>query len=224
MNELVFLSHIIAILVFTLVCSRLGKTALSTWISLQAVCANLFVLKQTVLFGFHVTCSDAFAVGGILGLNLLQERYGVKAAQKTGAYCFCFMLFFVLLSQLHLLYSPAPCDTAHSAYTTLLSSSPRLFLASLTTFFLVQKIDISLFRQLKLHKPSASFAARSFTSLIISQGLDTLLFTYLGLYGLVSNLFDMALLSFFVKVLIICIFSPMLHLSRKWIQPKELPT
>ena len=74
MNESIFLFHVITILVFTLIAFRLGKTALGSWICIQALCANLLVLKQVVLFGLHVTCSDVFAIGGILRLNLLQER------------------------------------------------------------------------------------------------------------------------------------------------------
>ena len=222
MNECIFLFHIVTILLFTLVSFRLGKTALGAWLCIQVLCANLFVMKQVVLFGFHVTCSDVFAIGSILSLNLLQEHYGPKVTQQAASHCFYFMLFFAILSQIHLLYTPSLQDSTQTAYEILLSPAPRLLFASLLTFFIVKKIDFHLFSKLKRLLPSSSFALRTFFSLTASQLLDTLLFSYIGLYGLVYSLSDMILLSFVIKALVICVLFPLTYLSRKWIQPKEV--
>ncbi len=224
MNECIFLFHTITILLFTLLSFRLGKMALGSWLCIQVLCANLFVLKQIVLFGFHVTCSDVFAVGSILSLNLLQEHFGPKETKKIASLCFYFMLFFAILSQVHLLYSPSPQDSVQKAYEDILSPAPRLLFASLLTFFIVQKIDIHLFGKLKAYMPSSSFALRTFFSLLASQFLDTLLFSYIGLYGLVYSLYDMIFLSFVIKAFVICVLFPLTHLSRKWIEPKESAT
>jgi hypothetical protein len=223
MNECIFLFHIIIILAFTLISFRLGKTALGSWICIQALCANLLVLKQVVLFGLHVTCSDVFAIGGILSLNLLQEHYGPKVAQKIIKQCLCFMLFFAVLSQIHIFYIPSAQDTAQSAYQLLFAPAPRLLFASLLTFFIVQKIDVFVFARLKALMPSSSFALRTSLSLLFSQLLDTILFTCIGLYGLISSVFDMIVLSFLIKALIIATLFPLTSFSKskKWIQPKD---
>ena len=63
MNELIFLFHILLVLSFVLGALRLGKNALLSLLALQAILANLFVVKQISLFGFAVTCSDVFAIG-----------------------------------------------------------------------------------------------------------------------------------------------------------------
>ena len=76
MNEFVFFLHIFVVATFALGACRLGKEMLVAWIGLQAVLANLFVLKQMKLFWLDVTCSDVYAVGAFLSLNLLQEYYG----------------------------------------------------------------------------------------------------------------------------------------------------
>ncbi len=221
MNECIFLFHIIIILAFTLISFRLGKTALGSWICIQALCANLLVLKQVVLFGLHVTCSDVFAIGGILSLNLLQENYGPKVAQKIIKQCLCFMLFFAVLSQIHIFYIPSDQDSTQSAYQLLFAPAPRLLFASLLTFFIVQKIDVLVFARLKARMPSASFALRTSLSLLFSQLLDTILFTCIGLYGLISSVFDMIILSFLIKALVIATLFPLTSLSKKWIQPKD---
>lgn len=221
MNEALFIVQVLTVFAFGMLALRFGKSALITWISLQAVLANLFVLKQMTFFGFHITCSDVFAIGSILGLNLLREYFGKQAAAKGLWACFFSMLFFVAMAQLHLLYQPSPYDTAHGAYQTLLSPSPRLLLASLAVFFIVQQIDLRLFSYLKEKLTELPLTGRNAVSLTLSQFLDTVLFSYLGLYGLVSSLWDIIAISFLVKLLIISCSSPLIAFSKRIVPLQE---
>ncbi len=221
MNESIFFLHAAIVFGCSIAAFRLGKRALTTWVCLQAVVANLFVLKQITLFGLNVTCSDVFAISGIISLNLLQEHYGMPAAKKAVLDCFYFMLAFALLSQIHILYTPSSQDYTNKAYTSILSSAPRLFLASLLSFFLVQKIDMRLFAWIKKQMPSFSLSLRLLLSLLISQLLDTIFFTCIGLYGLIHSLWDMMLLSFLIKILVIAVFFPLMRLLQKQLSSKE---
>jgi uncharacterized integral membrane protein (TIGR00697 family) len=196
----------------------MGKEALTAWVALQAVLANLFVLKQMLFFGYEVTCSDACAIGCILGLNLLQEFFGKESAVKAVWICFAAMLFTALMSQIHLLYAPSLHDTAHGAYQAILSSTPRLIAASLGTFFLVQQLDLRLFGALRKRCASAPLMVRNSLSLLLSQLLDTVLFSFLGLWGLVACLTDVICVSFFLKVLIILALAPFTALCRRLVR------
>ena len=113
------------------------------------------------------------------------------------------MFFVALVSQLHLIYVPSDYDTSQSAFQTILSPSPRLFIASLSVFFVVQQFDIRFFAFLKRMFPKASFALRTAVALVISQFFDTVLFSFAGLYGIVASIVDVILLSFLVKVTVI---------------------
>ncbi len=212
MNETVFIIQALLIVGFALGALKLGKGALTAWVAIQALIANLFVLKQITLFGFDVTASDAFVIGSLLGLNFLQEYFGKAEAQKATWICFFFMLFFTLVSQLHLLYQPSSHDTMQPAFVALLSPSPRLMLASMSVFFVVQQIDIRFFALLKDKFPKANFALRTAAALILSQFLDTVLFSFVGLYGIVASVIDIIFLSFAVKLLVIFCFTPFI----KW--------
>lgn len=214
MNEFLFISQTVLIVLFALFALKLGKEALIAWIAIQAITANLFVLKQISLFGFNVTASDAFAIGSLLGLNLLQEYFGQQEARKATWICFFSMIFFALASQLHLLYQPSEFDTTHSAFLTLLSPTPRLLIASMGVFFIVQQIDIRFFSFLKRFFNNNSFAFRSGIALIFSQFLDTFLFSYAGLYGLVVSLADIILISFLIKLAVIGFFTTFIKLTR----------
>lgn len=214
MNETVFIIQALLIVGFALGALKLGKGALTAWVAIQALIANLFVLKQITLFGFDVTASDAFVIGSLLGLNFLQEYFGKAEAQKATWICFFFMFFFAIVSQLHLLYTPSQHDTMHPAFLALLTPSPRLMIASMSVFFLVQQFDVRFFSMLKNRFPQANFALRAAVALIVSQFLDTVLFSFLGLYGIVASVIDIIFLSFAVKLIVIFCFTPFIRWAK----------
>ena len=203
MNELILLVQITLVASVCLFAARVSKEALFVLISLQAVIANLLVLKQVYLFGLHVTCSDAFAIGSILSLNLLQERFGQEESRRATWLCFGSMLFFALSTQIHLFYTPSNLDTMHGHYAQLLSPAPRLFAASILSFFIVQQFDVRFYALLKNKLSSWRWGSRNILALLVSQFLDTFLFSTLGLWGLVDSLPEIFLFSYLMKVLII---------------------
>jgi queuosine precursor transporter len=217
MNELLFLLHVVLVMAFGFAALRMGKSALIAWVALQAVLANLFVIKQIAFLGFHVTCSDVFAIGSVLGLNLLREYFGKETAAKTLWSCFFTMIFFVAMSQIHLLYRPSPFDTTQTSFESILSSSPRLLAASLGVFLFVQQIDLRLFGYLKQKCQRIPLSLRNALSLSTTQLLDTFLFSVLGLWGLIAHLWDVILISFLIKLSVIALMTPLMHFSKKFI-------
>lgn len=214
MNELLFLLQTLLIIGFAIGALKLGRGALTAWVAVLALIANLFVIKQITLAGFHVTASDSFMIGSVLGLNFLQEYFGKEDARKATWITFFFLLFFAVVSQIHLLYEPSPYDTTQSSFQTILSVSPRLFIASMTVFFIVQQLDVAFFAFLKDRFPQRSFASRTTASLVLSQFLDTLLFSFAGLYGIVGSIVDIIFVSFCVKLAAIFLISPFMRWAK----------
>ena len=212
MNEFLFLFHIILTLLCCQAALLLGKEALQVWVVLQPILANVFVLKQISLFGFIVTSSDVYIVGSVFGLNFLQEFFGKEHAKRASLLSLYALGFFCIFSVIHLFYIPSVHDTAHASYEALFSYTPRIIFASIATFALVQRFDIFFFSILK--KTKYNLFIRNFISLFVSQFLDTLLFTLLGLWGIVASLFDVFLVSFLVKLL--CIIILVLLSPRKY--------
>ena len=218
-NEFIFILHALIIGSSVLFALRLGPEALVTFVSMCAVLANLFVIKQTTLFGFTATCSDAFIIGAVLGLNVLQEYYGKKLAQKAIWISLFSLIFYALLSQVHLLYLPGIHDTAHPHYAALLGFMPRITIASFVTYFIVQQVDYLLFGFLKKMFAGKYLAARTTASLMICQLLDTVLFSFLGLYGIIENIGDIILISYTIKMAVILLSAPFVAFSRKIYKP-----
>lgn len=219
MNEILFFTQLLVLLAFLAIAMRSGERALICLVAFSGVFANLFVLKQVVLFGLHVTCSDVFAVGGVLGLNLIQELYGRGAAREAIRASLFTLILFACMAELHLLFIPSPFDHVHGAYASILSSTPRIVFASIGVYYLVQRVDILFFAFLK--KCSIPFGARVFTSLLITQAADTALFSFFGLYGLVESLLDIMVVSFSIKCVLILILSPLATLLKKITKQEE---
>ena len=201
LNELIFLSHLCVVLLFLRYAFRFGYEALVALSVVQSIFANFFVMKSITLFGLTVTCSDVFAVGSMISLNLIQEFYSREKSQQTVKLNFIFLIFFAIMSIFHLAYIPDSQDIAQSAYFLILGPAPRIVLASAITTFVVQYLDVQIFALFArlLHKRSLSL--RNFLSVVISQTLDTLLFTIIGLWGVVASVKDV----FFMSLLIKCI-------------------
>lgn len=218
MNEVIFFLHLFTVLLFVLISLRLGKEAVIASVSLQAILANLFVIKQISWFGWEITCSDVFAIGSIFSLNLLREYFGLALAKKAIWVSFFAIIFFTVMSQIHLFYQPSLSDATHLAFTKILAPTPRLLLASLATFMIVQQLDIRLFSFFKTHFPFP-FWIRNGLCVAITQLLDTVLFSVLGLLFLVTCLTDVIVISYFVKIVIIALLAP-LTACVKWLIPQ----
>lgn len=217
MNEVLFLGHASLIAFLALCALRQGRSVLISWIALQAVMANLFVIKQIEFLCLTVTCGDVFAVGGVLGLNLLQEFYGKAEAKKVITATFMAMLSFALMAQLHLSYEASPHDHSQGAFHTILAANPRIMLASFVTFFIIQRWDLWFFAWLRERFPTWPLAIRTALSLFVAQFFDTVLFTYLGLYGLISSCLQVIIFSYGIKLLLIVTMAPFTSLCYRFL-------
>lgn len=221
MNEFLFFIHIAAVLGFILFAYRMGSGALSCLVVLQGVLANIFVVKQMSLFGWTVTCSDVFAIGGILGLNLLQETWGKEVASKAINNSFLCLVFFAAMTQIHLFYEPSLFDGTQKSFELIFSSSLRIVVASITAYYIVQKLDVEIFAFLKKIFSGRLLSIRLLCSLLFSQLIDTVLFSFLGLYGLVESLLDIIVMSYLVKCVIIASSSTFVATTKRWIIPEK---
>lgn len=191
---------------------------MTAWLALLALAMNLFVLKQISLFGLHVTTSDSLAVGYLLGLNLVQEFFGRRSARNTVWISFFISVCFVLLSQIHLAYIPNIHDSAHPHLSYLFHPMPRILFASLISFLIVQMIDLTFFAFLRQKTEGKFLAGRIALALLLSQTLDTLLFSFLGLYGIVHSVLHIIFMSLAIKGIVILLSTPFVSLSKKIIR------
>ncbi len=222
MNELIFLLHIIFVTAFTLGAFYMGKNALLVAVALQAVLANLFVIKQIEIFGFNATCADVFIVGSVLGINLLQEYYGKTWSKKALYVSFFGMLFYLVMTQIHLFYIPAVYDNSHLLFEGILKFAPRIIVSSISVYFIVLFINNWFYGYLKNKFENKYLLLRNFISIILIQFLDTVLFVFVALYGIVESVLQVMFVGFVLKVMVIFVSIPFIGLAKKFFSKKDI--
>jgi uncharacterized integral membrane protein (TIGR00697 family) len=116
----------------------------------------------------------------------------------------------MIASLFHLAYTPASFDTTQTAFVTLLAQSPRLIIASLTSYTLVQYFDTITYGVLFKKLDGKYFVLRNYFSMLSSQLFDTVLFSFLGLYGIVHSITEIIIVSYTIKVVNIILTTPFL--------------
>ena len=186
-NELYGLLFIVINFSLVLVCYRLfGKTGLFVWIGFSTVLANVQVVETIEIFGWTATLGNTMYASAFLVTDIINERYGKKEAQKAVWLGFFTLLTMTFIMQLVLLFEPHPGDIAHEHIEGIFGLLPRVALGSLAAFIFSQLIDVHLFTWIRKKFPKdGQFWIRNNGSTLLSQLIDTLIFTsiaFLGVY------------------------------------------
>lgn len=216
-NELLFALHATVIMAAIAGACWYGKEALIALICLCGVLANLFVIKQISLVGFDVVSTDVFALAGLVGLTLLQEFFGETVARKTIIINFALLFFYLAMTQFHLWYTPNMFDTTHTHFAILLSPTFRIIAASASAYLLSQASLLYLMRVSTSFMQEKYVTARTLISIALAQLIDTILFSFLALYGIVHAVGDIILVSYSIKLIALACATPCIALMRRLI-------
>jgi len=223
-NELLLCGSLVLIYGTALLSYKLfGKTGLYCVSAAATILANIEVLILIYAFGAEQTLGNVLFAVTFLVTDILSECEGKKAANKavyTGIFS---SLFFLLLSQSWMLYLPSQNDWVMPAIRDVFSNTPRMLIASLTVYSISQIFDVWLYHKWWDFTEKRSGSKRRFLwlrnngSTLISQLLNTLLFTLFAFFGTYDA---KTLLSIFVSSYVIYIFTslldtPVVYLARR---------
>lgn len=201
MNEWLFLVHVAWVGGLAFACRKQSPTVQTVLMVMYAVLGNLMVLKQMRLFGMVVTTSDVYSVGVILVLNYIREAYDNETVYRAMVYSFGALFLLALAAHFQISYIPAQQGAMEDAYVQLMRPFPRIVLVSASVYLLVQYVDNRLFSWLKYICSDRWFVARVAMSLVFSQILDTILFSFGALSDFAISIWDIIVFSSMVKIL-----------------------
>ena len=222
-NELLLIGSLIFIFSMTLVAYKFfGKTGLYCISAIATVLANIEVLILIDAFGMEQTLGNVLFAVTFLITDILSECEGKKAANKAVWIGMFTSLFFLILSQSWLVYHPSVNDTAMPAINQIFSNTPRMLIASFVVYAVSQMFDVWLyhrwwaFTEKRFGDKRRFLWLRNNGSTLISQILNTFLFTVFAFYGTYDN---KTLLSIFLSSYVIYIFTslldtPIVYLAR----------
>ena len=151
----------------------------------------------------------------------MQEYFGRTLARKIILLSFGAGVIVTLLSQLHLIYAPSFFDITHHHYMAIFGIMPRIMIASYSTYLIVQWTETVLYAWLQKQLPNF-LVLRNVCSIACCQLFDTVLFSFLGLYGSVEHIGHIILMSFAIKMIVLSCSAPFLWLSKKIIPSAQV--
>lgn len=184
-NEVLGLGFAILNMIFVLIMYKFfGRTGLFVWVGFATVLANIQVVKLIEIFGLTATLGNAVYGSIFLVTDILNEKYGKQEAKKAVWLGFSSLIMMMIIMQVVLLFEAAPDDFAQQSLATIFGLIPRIALGSMIAYIISQYTDVLIFSFLRRVFPSdGAFWIRNNGSTMLSQLLDTLIFTSIAFMG-----------------------------------------
>jgi uncharacterized integral membrane protein (TIGR00697 family) len=176
------------------------------------------------LFGLSTTAGNVLYASTFLVTDILSEKYGKKDAKRAVQYSFSIMLLWLLGTQLILQFTPNANDYINDSLKVVFGLVPRITIASLIGFICSQNIDVFLYHFIwkKTGDNKSKLWLRNNGSTLISQAIDTVIFTFLAFWGTYPTnvFFSILITTYLFKALVAVIDTPFIYIARK-INPRE---
>lgn len=207
-----------------------GTSGLMAFTVFATIAANIEVLILVQAFGMEMTLGNILFATTFLITDILSEIAGKKQAQQAVWIGIVANILFVLVSQSWLMYVPSANDWAVQYMQPIFSNTPRLMLASLVVYAIVQVFDVWLYHKWWALTQRLSGDRRGFLwvrnngSTLISQLLNAVLYTLFAFYGTydVSSLVSIILSSYVIFLFTSLLDTPIVYWARRIHEKKQL--
>ncbi|MCR4693772.1 MAG: queuosine precursor transporter [Pseudobutyrivibrio sp.] len=225
-NELIFIFTVLVYLGSVLVLYRIfGRNGLFAFAIFGTILGNIAVCKCIDLFGLSTTAGNVLYASTFLVTDILSEKYGKKDARRAVLYSFSIMLLWLLGTQMILLFTPNTNDFVSDSLQVVFGLVPRITIASLIGFICSQNIDVFLYHFIweKTGDDKSKLWLRNNGSTLLSQAVDTVIFTFLAFWGTYPTDVFLSILftTYLFKALVALFDTPFIYIARK-IKPKEV--
>ena len=168
-----------------------------------------------VTFGYWVVPAGIIAYSiSFFITDIINEFYDRKKAQKVVWVGFLANIIMVVLVYIAIQWQPASFWQNQEQFALVLGNTWRIVLASLVAYLISQHHDIWSFNLWKKATKGKYLWLRNNLSTIVSQFIDTVIFTFIAFYGLFPIMPTIIGL-FIVKVIIALLDTPFIYLVRK---------
>jgi uncharacterized integral membrane protein (TIGR00697 family) len=200
-----------------------GKGGLLAFNILATILANIEVLLLIRAFGAEMTLGNVLFASTFLITDILSENHSRKDANRAVVISTLCSVLFIAISQMWLLYTPSENDWASGAFHTIFSSTPRVVCASLAVYLISQLTDVWLYHKWwewcrkRFNDHRQGLWNKNNGSTMISQLLNTLLYTFFAFYGTypIQTLVSIFASSYVIYFIISLLDTPFVYWCRK---------
>lgn len=224
-NEILFIIFALGGLATALGASYFGKIYVYAVILAITIYINIAEAKVIEVFGFATTLGTALFGVMYFCTDLLTERYGKAAAFTAIKMGIVVTVLFHAFMQLTLQASVIGDDPGSTffadfdgALAGVFTVSIRIVLASLAVYAVIQTLDIWLFDKIKAKTGEKHLWLRNNGSTFVSQGLDTVLFTFLAFYGDIPTdiIWQMVMVGYGFKIAVALCDTAFIYASKRF--------
>lgn len=195
------------------------------------ICLSLFVgciTISSILANKIISVMGIFVPAGVIAYSVtfiatdvISEVWGKERAREAvfGGFIALFVVF--VLIQVSLLWPKAPFWHNDDAFASILGSTSRIIIASLTAYMVSQMHDVWAFHFWKRLTKSRHLWLRNNLSTVVSQFLDSFIFITIAFYG-VMPIWPLIYGQWLVKCLIAVLDTPLVYGVVLMIQKKPV--
>ena len=189
---------------------------------MATIAANIEVMILVDAFGMEQTLGNILFASTFLTTDILSEIEGKKSANTAVNVGILTSLCFIVISQSWLLYLPNANDLAFNGIKTVFSNTPRIMLAGLIVYAIVQKFDVWMYHvwwkmtENRCGDSKRFLWFRNNASTLLSQFLNAVLFT-IGAFGGVydiKTLIQIITVSYLIFIVTSLADTPIVYLAR----------
>lgn len=171
--------------------------------------------KVVEVFGLPTTLGTAL-YGVIFFLtDVLGERYGKSAAFAAVRRAIAAAIIFQILLQATRIAIPInDAQSISNAMSSVFAFSGRIVAASLVVYAISQTLDVWLYHGIRLITKGKHLWLRNTGSTVISQAVDTWLFTFLAFYGVYDEWAQIALVGYCLKLVVAACDTGFIYIAR----------
>jgi hypothetical protein len=223
-NEVLLLLSVLIIYGSELVIFKIfEKQGLYCFTVLATIAANIEVLIVVKAFGMEMTLGNVLFASTFLVTDIISEIYGKEDSRKAVHIGIATSIVFIIFSQWWLLYTPAQSDLAMESIKNIFSNTPRLMIASMVVYAVVQEFDVWAYHKIWSMTEKMSHSSKKYLwmrnngSTLVSQFLNDLLFTFAAFWGVhnINTLWQFVISSYIIFVVTSFADTPFIYLARK---------
>ena len=222
-NELLLIASLFLIYGGVLLWFKLfGTKGLYCWTVLATIAANIEVLILVEAFGVQQTLGNVLFASTFLVTDILSEVAGKKEADRAVNIGILTSVSFIVISQSWLLYLPDESDYVFPGIQAVFSNTPRVMLAGLIVYAIVQKFDVWLYHKWwaltnkRCGDNRRYLWLRNNGSTLVSQLLNSILFSLGAFWGIYDpkTLVHIIAVSYVIFIVTSLADTPIVYLAR----------
>jgi hypothetical protein len=183
------------------------------WLSLFVSCitiSSILANKIISVMGIYVPAGVIAYSITFIATDVISEVWGKERARDAvfGGFIALFVVF--VLIQISLIWPNAPFWTNNDAFASILGSTSRIIIASLTAYLISQMHDVWAFHFWKRMTNNRHLWLRNNLSTAVSQFLDSFIFVTIAFYG-VMPIWPLIYGQWLIKFLIAVLDTPIVY-------------